>query len=73
MVPTNEESDRAIRTARITGLAEKVFGDDTKASRWLRKPKTRLHGQTPIDLLTSEAGARLIEEILLQLDYGFAA
>jgi putative toxin-antitoxin system antitoxin component (TIGR02293 family) len=70
---TNEESDRVIRMVRITALAEEVFGDDTKASRWLRKPKTRFDGQAPLDLLRTEAGARLVEEMLLQLDYGFAA
>lgn len=70
---THEESDRAVRIARITSLAEEVFGDDAKAARWLRKSKTRFEGRTPLDLLRSEAGARLVEELLLQLDYGFAA
>lgn len=70
---THDESDRAVRMARITSLAEEVFGDDAKASRWLRKPKTRFEGRTPLELLRTEAGARLVEELLLQLDYGFAA
>lgn len=70
---THEESDRAVRIARITSLAEEVFGDDTKASRWLRKTKTRFDGRSPLEMLRSEAGARLVEEMLLQLDYGFAA
>ena len=70
---THEESDRAVRIARITSLAEEVFGDDAKAARWLRKPKTRFEGRAPLDLLRTEAGARLVEELLLQLDYGFAA
>src|SRR5262249_10117823 len=46
---THEESDRAVRIARITALAEEVFGDDAKASRWLRKPKTRFEGRTPLE------------------------
>ncbi len=70
---THEESDRAVRIARIASLAEEVFGDDAKAARWLRKPKSRFSGRTPFDLLSTEAGARLVEEMLLQLDYGFAA
>jgi len=68
---THDESDRAVRMARITSLAEEVFGDDAKAARWLRKPKSRFDGRTPFELLSTEAGARLIEEMLLQLDYGF--
>ncbi|MBV8113477.1 MAG: DUF2384 domain-containing protein [Silvibacterium sp.] len=70
---THDESDRAMRVARITALAEEVFGDDAKAGRWLRKPKQRFEGRTPLELLRTDAGARLVEEMLLQLDYGFAA
>lgn len=70
---THDESDRAVRIARITSLAEEVFGDDAKAARWLRKAKSRFEGHTPLEMLRTEAGARLVEEMLLQLDYGFAA
>jgi putative toxin-antitoxin system antitoxin component (TIGR02293 family) len=70
---TREESDRAVRMARITSLAEEVFGDDAKASRWLRKTKTRFGDRSPLEMSRTEAGARLVEEMLLQLDYGFAA
>jgi putative toxin-antitoxin system antitoxin component (TIGR02293 family) len=70
---TREESDRAVRIARIASLAEEVFGNDAKAARWLRKPKSRFDGRTPFDLLSTDAGARLVEEMLLQLDYGFTA
>lgn len=70
---THEESDRAVRIARITALAESVFGNDAKAGRWLRKPKARLESRTPLDLLQTEAGARIVEELLLQLEYGYAA
>jgi putative toxin-antitoxin system antitoxin component (TIGR02293 family) len=70
---THEESDRAVRIARIASLAEEVFAEDAKAARWLRKPKVRFDGRTPLEMLATEAGARLVEEMLLQLDYGFAA
>ena len=70
---THDESDRAVRIARIASLAEEVFGDDAKAGRWLRKAKARFDGRSPMEMLRTEAGARLVEELLLQLDYGFAA
>jgi putative toxin-antitoxin system antitoxin component (TIGR02293 family) len=70
---THEESDRAVRIARITSQAEEVFGDDAKAARWLRKPKAHFEGRTPLELLRTDAGARLVEEMLGQIDYGFAA
>lgn len=70
---THDESDRAVRIARITSLAEEVFGDDAKAGRWLRKVKERFEGRTPLEVSRTEAGARLVEEMLLQLDYGIFA
>ena len=70
---THDESDRAVRITRITSLAEEVFGDDAKASRWLRKVKERFAGRTPMEVSRTEAGARLVEEMLLQLDYGIFA
>jgi len=70
---THEESDRAVRLARVISLAEEIFGEEAKAGRWLRKPKVRFCGRAPLELLRTDAGARLVEEMLLQLDYGFAA
>ena len=53
---SREESDRAVRLARITSLAEHVFADETKAARWLRKPKRRFDSRTPLEMLLTEAG-----------------
>lgn len=69
----HEESDRAVRLARIASHAEEVFSDIAKAARWLRKPKQRFEGRTPMEVLRTEAGARLVEEMLFQMDYGFFA
>ena len=57
-----EESDKVVRIARITALAEKVFGNEEKAFRWLRKPKRRFASRTPLEVLATEAGAQLVEE-----------
>lgn len=68
-----DESDRAVRVANIMLLAQKVFGDQESAFAWLRGPKRKLHGNTPMGMLKTEAGARLIEELLYQIDYGMVA
>jgi putative toxin-antitoxin system antitoxin component (TIGR02293 family) len=68
-----DEADRAVRLARIAALAEHAFGDRDRALHWLRKPKRFLGGRTPIDLLTSAEGTRLVEEKLLQLEHGMVA
>jgi putative toxin-antitoxin system antitoxin component (TIGR02293 family) len=70
---TVEETDKALRLARIAGLARRVFGDDAKAHRWLRKPKRALNGATPLAFLASEAGARTVEQMLHRIDYGMVA
>jgi putative toxin-antitoxin system antitoxin component (TIGR02293 family) len=70
---TIEETDKAVRLARVDKLAAKVFGDSEKASRWLRKPKAALGGETPLAYLATEAGARAVEEMLNGIDHGIFA
>jgi putative toxin-antitoxin system antitoxin component (TIGR02293 family) len=67
---TTEESDRAVRLARVVALATEVFGDPGKSFRWLRSGKSRLDGRSPLEAVSTEAGARLIEEMLYQIDDG---
>jgi putative toxin-antitoxin system antitoxin component (TIGR02293 family) len=70
---SREESDKAVRVARIATMAERAFHDAGKAWRWLRKPKRRFEGKTPMDMLATETGARLVEETILQFEYGLTA
>src|SRR5271157_1249525 len=70
---SKQESDKAVRVARITAMAEQVFGEPERAWRWLRKPQQRFDGKAPIDMLATEAGARLVEEMLVQIDQGIFA
>ncbi len=70
---TIEESDRVVRLTRIQALAEDVFGDVQKANRWLRESLGILDGKSPLELARTEAGARLVEQILAKIDWGAAA
>ena len=70
---SREESDRAVRLARIAGLAGHVFSDGERAWRWLRASKRQFHGRSPLQLVATEAGARLVEELLYRIDEGMAA
>lgn len=70
---TVEESDRAVRLARIQSLAEGTFDDDAKANFWLRKQLAELGGETPLNVAQTEAGARVIETILGKIAWGAAA
>ena len=70
---TREESDRAVRVGRVLALAEGVFGEKSKALSWLRKPKRHFGNRPPLELLSTDAGSRAVEELLYQIDYGMAA
>lgn len=67
-----DESDRVLRLERISEMADRVFADHEKAQRWLRK-ESRVLEASPIDLLRSETGARIVEEELHRIDYGIFA
>jgi putative toxin-antitoxin system antitoxin component (TIGR02293 family) len=68
-----EESDRVVRLTRIQALAENVFGNVVKANLWLRQDLGILGGKSPLEVARTEVGARLIDQLLAQLDWGAAA
>ena len=66
----SEMSEKFLRLARVTQLAFKVIGDKTEALAWLSREIPSLGKQRPLDLLDTEAGHRLVEEALLQIEHG---
>jgi len=67
---SNEETDRVVRVARIVALAENVFGNHDKALLWLRTADDHIGGRSPLSMLQTDAGGRLIEGMLWQIDEG---
>jgi putative toxin-antitoxin system antitoxin component (TIGR02293 family) len=65
-----EESDRVIRLIRVLSAAETVYGSRERALAWLRRPHPRLDGRNPLSLLRTDTGARIVEELLIQIDEG---
>ena len=70
---TSEESDRAVKIARIRALAEKTFADRAKADRWLHKELSALEGRRPMELVRTHVGARIVEDLLTRIAWGAAA
>lgn len=70
---STEESDRAIRLARILAQAAAVFGNTAKAMHWLRNPQKRFTGRSALEMASTEHGARLVEDALIQIDEGYFA
>ena len=67
------ESDRAARVARGLVLAERTFASREKAHRWLHRNLGALGGRTPMDLVRTDAGARVVEGLLARIAWGAAA
>ena len=70
---TVDESDRAARVARALVLAERTFASREKARRWLHRNFGALGGRTPMDLIRTGAGARVVESLLARIAWGAAA
>ncbi|WP_259780682.1 type II RES/Xre toxin-antitoxin system antitoxin [Aestuariispira ectoiniformans] len=68
-----EQSQRIARFFRIMVRATDTFGDTERAERWLKRPSRPLRDHAPFELLDSEEGARLIEDLLDRIDHGLAA
>jgi putative toxin-antitoxin system antitoxin component (TIGR02293 family) len=68
-----DESDRFARLIRVYDYTVKVFGEKEKALRWLNKPKHRFAERTPIQMLRTESGGRMVEEMLGQIEHGMFA
>jgi putative toxin-antitoxin system antitoxin component (TIGR02293 family) len=64
------ESDRLVRFLRVAAHAEEVFEDRDRALEWLKAPNRALGGTVPLDLLDTDAGTELVDEILHRVDYG---
>jgi putative toxin-antitoxin system antitoxin component (TIGR02293 family) len=66
-------SNQLYRAARTVALAEVVLEDPGHAREWLHGPQPGLGGRRPIDLLSTDAGAREVEDLLHRIEYGFTA
>lgn len=70
---SREESERVLRAARILARAQAVMGSEQAALDWLRAPRKRFEGRAPLDMLRTEAGGRLVDQMLIQIDEGMIA
>jgi putative toxin-antitoxin system antitoxin component (TIGR02293 family) len=68
-----DESDKLARLVRIYDHALRVFDNKEKTLYWLGEPKKRFEGRTPLQMLRTELGGRMVEEMLGQIEYGMFA
>jgi len=60
--------------AEILAKATAVLGSQQEeAEQWLERPAIGLDQRRPIDLLATPAGAKLVEDYLIRLEFGVYA
>lgn len=68
---TPDQSERLVRLARILEMAIDLFeGDADAARRWLKAPREALGGNTPLQMVSTEIGAREVENLIERLQDG---
>jgi len=69
-----DESDRVWRASAIFDMAVDLFeGDTTAARQWLLTPQAGLGGEVPLELASTQIGAREVENLIGRLEYGVVA
>jgi len=64
------EGDAIARFLRVTDAANKAFGGEDFARKWLNLPNPALNGRIPIELAETDAGAREVEDVLGRFAHG---
>ena len=67
------ETDKAMRLARISIHAERVFHSRERADHWMSTPNPKFSGQTPFAMMKTEMGCRMVDETLYQIQHGIFA
>jgi putative toxin-antitoxin system antitoxin component (TIGR02293 family) len=67
---SRDESDKLARVIRIYDHARCIFGSPEKTLRFLRMPKSSLQDRSPLQLLRTDLGGRMVEDMLWQIADG---
>ena len=69
-----DESDRLMRAARVFGRALELFEGEPEAARhWLTSKQPLLGNLVPLDLSSTDLGARAVEQLVGRLGHGIPA
>lgn len=66
-----DESERVIRFSRVFEMASDLFESDHRAATcWLTTTHKAIGGDTPLNYLRTETGAREVENLIGRLEHG---
>ena len=61
---SRDESDKFARLVRTYEHTVRIFGSREKSLRFLRLPKERLQNRSPLQMLSTDLGGRMVEDML---------
>jgi putative toxin-antitoxin system antitoxin component (TIGR02293 family) len=64
------ESERLLLLKALAAHGLRVFEDQGKLNRWLRRPLEILEGQSPLQMLDTATGFQVVDQILGRIEYG---
>jgi putative toxin-antitoxin system antitoxin component (TIGR02293 family) len=70
---SSDQSGRTYKFAEILAKASTVLGSQKDAEEWLKRPAIGLEQQRPVDLLSTPAGVKLVEDYLARIELGVYA
>lgn len=68
---STEQSNLLYEFTRLYVRGLDIFGDKQTVDKWLSRPNLALGEKTPLALLDTIEGFRLVDNLLAQVEYGF--
>lgn len=65
-----KESDIVTRLIRVLDFAQSVFENPEKTKAWFHRPNKSLEGKKPVELLKTETGSSIVEDVLGRIAHG---
>lgn len=66
-----EQSNFLYELSRVYVRGQDIFGDQPTFENWLQRPQMALGMETPLSLLDTSEGFRMVNDVLSQIEYGF--
>jgi putative toxin-antitoxin system antitoxin component (TIGR02293 family) len=69
----SDETERVLRIGRLLKRAAEVLDGEDEAAKWFRHPLHALGEKTPLEMCSTEPGAREVEDVLGRIEHGVFA
>lgn len=67
---SRQQSDRIAVMEKLFELGEQVLGSRESMRAWIHRRVLALNGATPLEVMKTETGRRMVEDVLNQIQFG---